>query len=180
MSFWKNIKLNIKKKFSPYKALNGIDKKLEKYLNKKNGFYIEMGANDGITQSNTYFLEKKYNWRGLLVEPSEKFNMLKKQRSSFNIFSNAACCSFKKKNSLIKFSYNNLMTLALNLSGDVNKKKHINDAKSHTDKQYEFEKKGVPLNDLLSKNKVQKLIDFFYLDVEGAESSVLYGFSNLN
>ena len=175
MSFWKNIKLNIKKKFSPYKALNGIDKKLEKYLKKKNGFYIEMGANDGITQSNTYFLEKKYNWRGLLVEPSEKFKMLKKQRSNFNIFSNAACCSFKKKNSLIKFSYYNLMTLALNLSSDVNKKKHINDAKSHTDKQYEFEKKGVPLNDLLSKNKVQKLIDFFSLDVEGAELEVLKG-----
>jgi hypothetical protein len=33
------------------------------------GFFVEAGANDGITQSNTYYFEKMRNWRGLLVEP---------------------------------------------------------------------------------------------------------------
>ena len=49
-------------------ALNDLDRKLEKYLNYRDGYFIECGANDGYSQSNTYFLEKKLNWRGLLVE----------------------------------------------------------------------------------------------------------------
>ena len=37
---------------------------------KKNGFFIEAGAGDGINISNTYVLEKQYNWNGLCVEPN--------------------------------------------------------------------------------------------------------------
>ena len=175
MSFWKNIKLNITKKFSPYKALNGIDRELEKYLNYKNGFYIEMGANDGISQSNTMFLEKKYDWHGMLIEPSEKFTLLKNNRSKKNIFSNAACCSFKNRDKNIKFAYYNLMTLALNLKTDVNVKKHKINAKKFSKNSYEFVKKGIPLNDLLAKNNAPKIIDLFSLDVEGVELEVLKG-----
>ena len=31
--------------------------------------FFEVGANDGITQSNTLEIEKKLNWTGILVEP---------------------------------------------------------------------------------------------------------------
>lgn len=37
---------------------------------KTNGFFVEFGATDGITGSNTYLLEKKYNWTGILAEPN--------------------------------------------------------------------------------------------------------------
>ena len=50
-------------------ALNDIDRKLKPYLNFKNGFFIEAGANDGITYSNTLYFEKYYNWSGILIEP---------------------------------------------------------------------------------------------------------------
>ncbi len=42
------------------------------FNHKTNGYYIDIGANDGITYSNTYILEKYYNWTGLLIEPSIK------------------------------------------------------------------------------------------------------------
>ena len=43
---------------------------LESYNYKKNGYFIEIGASDGIRLSNTYLLETKYNWKGICVEPS--------------------------------------------------------------------------------------------------------------
>ena len=52
--------------FAPYQ----LDKKLKKYLNYDYGFFVELGANDGYTESNTLFLENKRNWRGILIEPS--------------------------------------------------------------------------------------------------------------
>eukprot|EP01036_Dinobryon_divergens_P024444 gene24444-32893_t len=33
------------------------------------GTYIDIGANDGVTYSNSYMLEKQFGWSGLLVEP---------------------------------------------------------------------------------------------------------------
>ncbi len=51
-------------------ALHEMDYKLNKIFGgKRDGFFIEAGANDGITQSNTYFLEFYKNWIGILIEP---------------------------------------------------------------------------------------------------------------
>ncbi len=165
----------LKRKFSYYSAINNLDRKMERYLNYKDGFFVEIGANDGISQSNTFFLEKKYNWCGLLIEPSEKFKELIKVRSSKNFFSNSACCSFENSGKLIKFSYNNLMTVALNLESDLNVSEHTKNAKDHNKVNYEFKIEGTPLNNLLIKYKAPKLIDFFSLDVEGVEYEVLTG-----
>ena len=35
----------------------------------QNGFFFEAGANDGVEESNTYFLELN-GWQGILVEPN--------------------------------------------------------------------------------------------------------------
>ena len=48
-----------------------LDIKLDEIFDsKKNGFFIELGANNGLTQSNTAFFEKYRNWSGILIEPS--------------------------------------------------------------------------------------------------------------
>ena len=36
----------------------------------KKNFFVEFGATNGITHSNTYMLEKELNWDGILVEPA--------------------------------------------------------------------------------------------------------------
>ena len=53
------IPVYLKKKLKQNFGKNDLDIKLEKYLNFSNGFFIELGAHDGITQSNTYYYEKK-------------------------------------------------------------------------------------------------------------------------
>jgi len=35
----------------------------------RNGYFVDVGAHDGITINNTYFFEKERGWRGILVEP---------------------------------------------------------------------------------------------------------------
>ncbi len=39
------------------------------YKLKKDGYFLEIGASDGVKFSNTYLLEQKYNWSGICVEP---------------------------------------------------------------------------------------------------------------
>ncbi len=51
-------------------ALHSLDLKMLKYLNYHNGFFIECGANDGISQSNTKLLEEDFAWNGILIEAS--------------------------------------------------------------------------------------------------------------
>jgi len=47
-----------------------LDLKLDEIMKKENGFFIELGANDGLIQSNTAFFEFYKNWKGILIEPS--------------------------------------------------------------------------------------------------------------
>ena len=44
-----------------------VDEKLYKLLTKDRGFYVEVGAGDGITDSPTLLLEN-YGWQGILIE----------------------------------------------------------------------------------------------------------------
>ena len=37
---------------------------------KKNGFFIEIGGGNGYDLSNTYLLEKKFKWQGIICEPN--------------------------------------------------------------------------------------------------------------
>ena len=40
------------------------------FNNKKNGFFIDIGAHDGVTISNTLFFEKQNDWKGICIEPN--------------------------------------------------------------------------------------------------------------
>jgi FkbM family methyltransferase len=152
------------KKFRKFNSINNLDKKLLKYLNFKDGFYIECGANDGVNQSNTWYFEKILNWRGILIEPNiESFKNLKNNRSSKNIFKNVALVSedFKNKNEDIYLIENNLESKLTNAVNPLSQK-----VATET------------LNNILKELNINK-INFFSLDVEGYEEEVLKGL-NLN
>jgi hypothetical protein len=41
---------------------------------KRKGYFVEFGATDGKHFSNTWILEKKYGWDGILAEPDPRFH----------------------------------------------------------------------------------------------------------
>ena len=161
-------------------AINPLDKQLELYVNYDNGFFVELGANDGISQSNSLYFEMKRNWRGVLIEPTpHNFLLCKEQRSAENYIFCNACVSFDYKEKYVDIKYANLMSISENLELDLeDKDTHIQSGKkflSNNEDVFSFGATAVTLNSILEKSKAPKEIDFLSLDVEGAELAVLKG-----
>ena len=148
---------DFKNKRKTFYGHHELDKKLKKYLNYEKGFFVELGANDGIKQSNTFYFEKNFNWNGILIEPIKvKYEKCLKFRSSKNYFYNNACVGFNFKNKKIKMIYSDLMS-------SIDDKNIINKVNTKT------------LNEIFQEVGTPKLIDFLSLDVEGSELEVLNG-----
>jgi hypothetical protein len=54
---------------------------------KRNGYFLEIGSNHPVQGNNTYLLEKKYNWKGLMVEYDPQFAPLYPQYRPNSIYS---------------------------------------------------------------------------------------------
>jgi FkbM family methyltransferase len=162
--------------FAKNYAQDHINSILKKHIDYKNGFYIEIGANDGVRQSNTLYFEKFKNWRGILVEPSKRYNNLIKNRKKKNYFFNVACCSFESINKYKSLYYADLHTLSKNNIKQKDLESFQKEVETHfSGKVEEFKIEQIPLNELLIKSKAPEIIDFFSLDVEGDELNILKG-----
>jgi FkbM family methyltransferase len=162
------------------KALNQLDDALVDILPLTAGYYLEMGANDGIQQSNTYWLEVERGWRGMLIEPSlNRYFELRANRSETNDFACVACVAFDYPHEFVKLSYADLMTTAPDLSTELpDAAAHVASAQEHLPAHQEtvvFGALARPLQAVLDDAGAPATIDFFSLDVEGAELEVLKG-----
>ena len=167
-------------KQAKYMGLNELDKKLEKYLDFDHGYFVELGANDGLTQSNTFYFETHRNWRGVLIEPvlHNYFNCIANRASRTKVFCNA-CVSFDYQDTFVELLYSNLMSVPKVSNSD------ITEPTSHAELGQQFLKDGehpvsfgaraASLNSLLNQADAPKTIDLLSLDVEGAEREVLAG-----
>ena len=162
-----------------YFGLAGLDKKLLEFIDYRNGYFVELGANDGITQSNTKHLELFLGWRGILIEPSpRKFTELKKFRSRKNLFFNCACVAFDFSKPEIEMLYSNLMSVTLEGRSDIpDRLEHAKKGEAHSEREnsFRFRIPARTLQDIFEEAKSPKLIDLMSLDVEGAELEVLSG-----
>ena len=161
-----------------YFGLNNLDEKMEKYLNYDGGFFVELGANNGIHQSNTLYYEKFRNWRGVLVEPTlHNFLQCKANRSNKTRVYCNACTSFEYKEKFVEIIYSNLMSIPKGLESDISDPAaHALEGKRFLhplEENISFGAIAKPLNEILKDAKAPALIDFLSLDVEGAEIEVL-------
>jgi len=152
-----------------------VEKVLKVLNNKKNGFFIEAGAWDGEQLSNTIYMETALGWTGLLVEPNAAVyeQLVSKQRNSFSI---NGCLSPTRHAQRVKFDTADVFG-AID-DGDQKKKQERSQVAGHA----KYQRKGItrevttvqcyPLHSLLLAVGNPR-VDFFSLDIEGAEMDVL-------
>ncbi len=160
-------------------GMHHIDMQLQSILQLRNGFFIEVGANDGITQSNTYILEKAYGCRGLLIEPIPRLAKECKARRKRSIVVNAALVASGYQSDTVLIEDADQMSVVRDgtldegwIDGHVTRGRELQGMKETT-------KLRVPartLDSVLSEHQIQS-VDFFSLDVEGYEYEVLKGLS---
>ena len=167
---YKTIKINIINILSYFgfsNSQNRMDLQIIEFFNhKKNGACMEVGGADGIDQSNTLHLERRYNWTTYLVEPvSHQFDLCKK---------------FRKKATVDRYAFVPEESFKTSKSIDIEVDGLMSKVSS-TDKNLSSIATGiesVPTNTLdnyFKKNKITS-IDILILDVESYEIEVLEGY----
>ncbi len=161
-----------------YFALNSLDMKLESYLDFNGGYFVELGANDGVNQSNTLYFEKFRGWHGVLIEPYlPNFKELIRNRSSTNFHKNAACVGPSYTSKKVALAYSNLMTSTLGVTSEIqNPVDHaMKGEKFWGGNTFVFEAIALTLNSILIEANSPNAIDLLTLDVEGVELEILKG-----
>lgn len=135
---------------------------------KQEGFFVEFGATDGKSLSNTLMLEKHYNWRGILAEPAKIWH--------HDLFENRTChidkrCVWKVSGEVLTFQE----TVSPELSTLANFSKSDFHA-SRRDKNKIYTAETVSLEDLLMQYNAPTEIDYLSIDTEGSEYTILKDF----
>lgn len=144
-----------------------IDFKLDQLFNNKtDGFYIELGAFDGLTQSNSAFFEFYRNWDGILIEPSlDSFNScLNNRPKSYTV--NACCVSNEYSEDKILGDFNSITMSS------------VNGARLQSSHDKLVEVTAITLEKILDEYFIkngERVIDFISIDTEGYELDVLKG-----
>lgn len=156
-----------------YYSQIGQDKFVDEFLKRKEyGTFVDIGAHDGKSCSNTYFLEKERKWTGICIEPGiNEFKNLQKIRKSINI---NACVS--DYDGISEFTYiegysNMLSGLSENYNSS-HENRIFNEIDRHGGKISKIDMDVFKLQTILDKYNILD-IDYCSIDTEGAELSII-------
>lgn len=142
-----------------YSSLNSLDHKLiELFQGQTGGTFVELGANDGLQQSNTLALETLYGWSGFLIEADPELAAeCRSNRKNSVVVSAAAAPDF----GLLKLNRDDLVSSFV--EGWVEKPESF------------VWVVAAPLSSILDSVDCPEDFDLLSLDVEGFELEVLKG-----
>lgn len=145
------------------------------FKNTRDGFFVDVGAHNGVSISNTYFFEKELGWKGICIEPlPDAFKELKKNRSCICL----NCCVSLVDATVDFFRVHSPFLGTEMLSGIVstyppNHFERMQREIGYRGGSYEVIK--VPsrrLDEIFAEHEV-KLIDYLSIDTEGSELDIV-------
>jgi FkbM family methyltransferase len=170
----KNIRSNLgslKRLITPFRLFKG-QKGQDKWVIfsvlpfKKNGFFLDLAASDGITHSNTYSLEKLFGWTGICIEPNPKF--FQKLKTSRNCIVDNSVISDKNEKVVFRIDNGQLGGI---IDDDTDNNFRTRGEQLSNAESITFD--AIPLNELLERYNAPTKIDYFSLDIEGSEERVI-------
>ncbi len=135
---------------------------------KRNGYFVEFGATNGVNLSNSHLMEKDFGWSGILAEPAKVWHTeLVKSRTAIIDFD----CVWRESGQELQFAVAENAEFST-LSNFAASDAHKNVRRSATWQSV----KTVSLNDLLDRYSAPKVIDYLSIDTEGSEFEILNAF----
>jgi len=131
--------------------------------NKTQGYFIDLAANHASRLSNTYALERHFQWNGLCIEPNPQYWLGYMQHRSCRLF--GAVVGGKRMEE-VDFNYDGVF-------GGIAREEFDN-----KEAQADLVRKAytVPIEEIFEKAGVPTVVDYLSLDVEGAELYVMKAF----
>ena len=136
------------------------------------GSYIELGALDGVTYSNSHIFSKALGWSGILVEasPVNAAKLIKNRPNDICV--NAAVC---KMTGVVHYVEGGAVGGIWEFMAE-SFRNHWHKGKTILDTS---EVPCAPLSDIVRNQTRQEFFDFLSLDVEGGEFSVIQTIKSL-
>ena len=136
----------------------------------RDGFFVEFGATNGVSNSNTYLLETKYGWSGILAEPNPVWHA--KLHASRRSVIEHRCVSSTSGQTVTFLATDDadpeLSGIATFADGD-----HFSEVRT-AGKRLQIE--TISLKELLSQHAAPRTIDYLSIDTEGSEYDILSHF----
>jgi FkbM family methyltransferase len=150
-------------------AAERIDLQLQRFLPGRGGVFLEAGANDGYTWSNTYYLERWKGWSGVLVEPIPDLAAECRALRTRSQVVNCALVADDHKAPTVMMTYADLGSLISHSEPALEARLDLIEPR-----RYEIEVPARTLTQVLADAGVQRP-DFMSLDLEGHEPSAIQG-----
>ena len=143
---------------------------------KTNGTFLEFGATNGVELSNSFMLEEKFGWTGVLAEPSPQWHSkLFENRPNTTILTDCIYSETGKKLYFFVSDSGDLSTLEEFRNSDVASMPGNTQARNASG--YKCQVNTISLNDVMSKYFTGTKIDYMSVDTEGSELLILKHFN---